>query len=273
MTTIDQTEVREHPARFSKKVLATIRQVLMPEVIAVGHLSVLDPFAGVGGVHDLAEQSISTVGVELEPEWAHAHPDTIVGSVLALPPEWRGRFGALVTSPCYGNRMADHHEAKDPCRACKGRGTEGGAHCGCGVGVKHVMDCGRPAPLCRTCKGIGLTERNTYRHKLGRMPSDGSSAVMFWGPKYRAFHEAAWRSVRECLAPGALVVINAKNPLETVKDEMVEHRVVEFHLNVWLLLGATVQEVRRVPTKGLPYGANHDVRTDAELVMALRMPR
>lgn len=253
-------EPRPHPAKFSKKVLGAIRQILQPEAVARGHLRVLDPMAGVGGVHQLAEQCISTVGIELEPEWACAHPDTIVGNCLDPRPEWAARFGALVTSPAYGNRMADHHEAKDPCRACDGLGVQVLA----GDGQHRV---------CTTCKGTRLTTRNTYRHKLGRMPTEGSSAVMFWGPEYRKFHEAAWRATAPLLEPGALVILNAKNPLETVGDRVVEHRVVEFHLNVWLLLGATVQEVRRVPTKGLPYGQNHDVRTDAELVMALRMPR
>lgn len=261
------TDLRPHPATFSKKVLTTIRQVLQPEAVARGHLKVVDVFAGCGGVHDLAEQAISTVGVELEPEWAHAHPDTFVGSVLDLPTapdgsDWTRRFDALVTSPCYGNRMADHHEAKDRCRACDGAGWMIG-----------VGDAAPPRVTCRTCKGTGLTERNTYRHKLGRMPSEGSSAVMQWGPRYRAFHEDAWRAARRCLAPGALVVLNAKNPLETVRGEVVEHRVVEFHVNCWLAMGCTLQEVRRVPTKGLPYGANHDVRTDAELVAVLRVPR
>jgi hypothetical protein len=50
--------------------------------------------------------------VEIEPEWADMHPNTIVGNALALDfPD--ASFDALVTSPTYGNRLADHHEAKD----------------------------------------------------------------------------------------------------------------------------------------------------------------
>src|SRR5437868_9381022 len=77
---------------------------------------VLDPFAGVGGIHTLAALGIAhTVGVELEPECALQHPRNIVGSALALPfPD--DTFDAIVTSPCYGNRMADHHDAKDASR-------------------------------------------------------------------------------------------------------------------------------------------------------------
>ncbi len=69
----------------------------------------LDPFAGTGLVHQLGG---FTVGVELEPEWASMSVNTIVGNALALPfPD--ASFTAVVTSPCYGNRLADHHVARD----------------------------------------------------------------------------------------------------------------------------------------------------------------
>ncbi|HEY5170692.1 MAG TPA: hypothetical protein VIK54_03085, partial [Acidimicrobiia bacterium] len=64
---------------------------------------VLDPFAGVGGVHALGFDS---VGVELEPEWATQHPRTLVANALALPFA-PGTFDAVITSPAYGNRLAD----------------------------------------------------------------------------------------------------------------------------------------------------------------------
>ncbi len=70
---------------------------------------VLDPFAGVGGIHVLPNP---TWGVELEFEWASQHPRNIVGDALHLPfPD--ATFDAIATSPTYSNRMADHHEAKD----------------------------------------------------------------------------------------------------------------------------------------------------------------
>ena len=51
----------------------------------------------------------------LEPEWAALDPRITSGSALDLP--WAaGAFDAIVTSPTYGNRMADHHEARDGSR-------------------------------------------------------------------------------------------------------------------------------------------------------------
>jgi len=97
-----------HPAPYSK--------VLLPVIAAklTAGWRVLDPFAGTGRIHDLRDLiAIQTVGIEIEREWAALHPDTVLGSALALPfPD--GVFDAIVTSPCYGNRMADNYNAKDP---------------------------------------------------------------------------------------------------------------------------------------------------------------
>ncbi len=78
-----------------------------------GCRNVLDPFAGIGRIHDLRQHiQIETVGVELEPEWATQHPDTLVGDATALP-FGDDHFAAICTSPCYGNRAADSHNAQD----------------------------------------------------------------------------------------------------------------------------------------------------------------
>jgi len=103
---------REHPAPFSDPILDEVAEHLK-ERGETG--TVLDPFAGTGRVHDLREKAgVETVGVEIEPEWAAKHPDTIEGNALELTntiePE---SVDAIVTSPTYGNRMADHHDAKD----------------------------------------------------------------------------------------------------------------------------------------------------------------
>jgi hypothetical protein len=69
---------------------------------------VLDPFAGSNRIHELGETLFArtTVGVELEPEWAGGHPRTIHGDAAALPFPGAS-FDAVATSPSYGNRYAD----------------------------------------------------------------------------------------------------------------------------------------------------------------------
>lgn len=97
-----------HPAKFSEALLDEIAK----------HLGtgwrVLDPFAGTGRIHKLYP-SVETYGVEIEPEWATLHPRTIVGDALALPFNDES-FDCIATSPTYGNRMADSHNARDGSR-------------------------------------------------------------------------------------------------------------------------------------------------------------
>jgi len=80
---------------------------------------VLDPFAGTGKIHKLRDYKFQTIGIEIEPEWAAMHEGTRVGDALALPfpsadQETIELIGAICTSPTYGNRLADHHNASDP---------------------------------------------------------------------------------------------------------------------------------------------------------------
>lgn len=126
MSTANSKQSRKHPAKFSQQLMPALAGSL------VGCKTVLDPFAGTGRIHELngmqvdtAENSLrgrsaayvitlelETYGVELEPEWAEMHQRTVQGDALHLP-FTDASFDAICTSPTYGNRMADHHEARD----------------------------------------------------------------------------------------------------------------------------------------------------------------
>lgn len=98
----------KHPAPYTQTLLSTMALMLSRS------FRILDPFGGVGGVFLLNRwlPDAEIQAVEIEPEWAAAHPRTICGSALDLP--WHDcYFDAICTSPTYGNRMADHHKAKD----------------------------------------------------------------------------------------------------------------------------------------------------------------
>lgn len=101
---------RKHPAQFSKGLFPVFLDIL--KTYGDSHLPLLDPFAGTGGTHVLRSHGYQTVGVELEPEWAYQNIHNIVGDATRLP-FGDETFGTILTSPCYGNRMADHHVAKD----------------------------------------------------------------------------------------------------------------------------------------------------------------
>ena len=96
-----------HPAKFSDEIVPILAKYMN------GYTRVLDPFAGTGRVHEAADAAgIDSMGVEIEPEWANEHARTVVGSALILPYN-EGAFDCICTSPCYGNRLADHHDAQD----------------------------------------------------------------------------------------------------------------------------------------------------------------
>lgn len=100
--------IPNHPCEYSWELLPVIYKMTTP------YPKILDVFAGTG--RRLLMIRPDAYLNELEPEWAQvsqAQTDrSFVGNVLAL--RWADdEFDAVVTSPTYGNRMADHHEAKD----------------------------------------------------------------------------------------------------------------------------------------------------------------
>jgi len=103
-----------HPATYTTALLPILASLLP----AGRPLRILDPFAGTGKVALLTawRPGIATYGTELEAEWAAQATargcGTPISSALHLPyPDHM--FDAIVTSPTYGNRMADHHAARD----------------------------------------------------------------------------------------------------------------------------------------------------------------
>ncbi len=93
----------KHPAKYTDALLPVFEELLK------GCTKVLDPFAGTGKIHSLP---FDTIGVEIEKEWAEMHEKTIVGDATDLQFA-NCEFDAVCTSPTYGNRMADSHNAKD----------------------------------------------------------------------------------------------------------------------------------------------------------------
>jgi hypothetical protein len=101
-----------HPAKFTDTVIAEIDKRLFDHLERGD--TILDPFAGTGRIHRL-DHRYTTFGLEIEPDWAKQHPRTIQGDALALPFIDRS-FDAVVTSPTYGNRLADTYDGRDGSR-------------------------------------------------------------------------------------------------------------------------------------------------------------
>lgn len=106
-----------HPARYTSSIQDSLQMLVWDYARMKNEYRVLDPFAGVGTIHQMfaEDRHISTVGLEIEPEWANLHPSTVVGDAQCLPFD-DSSFDAIVTSPCYGNRMADLYDGRDGSR-------------------------------------------------------------------------------------------------------------------------------------------------------------
>lgn len=227
---------RNHCAKFSDSILEVLRKVIHEEWAATdGRIEVLDPMAGVGRIHEMAlPKAVKTVGIEIEPEWAACHPDTICGDATDLPIEWTGRFAVTCTSMDYGNRFADQHDPKD-------RYPEGHKKAG------------------------ELTKRLGYKFSLGRNLSP-KSIVCHWGPKYRRLHSQVIKEMVRVTQDGGLVILNLSN---FIKDKREQH-VVEW-AEEWLIgLKLTCEQRIEVPTPRMGFGANRDARVEHEMVLCYR---
>lgn len=246
----------DHPAPWHPKLLAVVARMAIEEQgrwMDGQRLRVLDPFAGTGRIHllpsmvaaTIQDVPVSTVGVEIEAEWAACHPDTVHGNALVYPEEWKADrpFQMVATDPTYGNRMADKHDPKDACKACDGDG-------------------------CKACKGSGLSRRHTYRHTLGRQLDPSSSGGLQWGKGYRQFHELWLQRTLEVVQPDSLVVVAMKNHIR----DGVEQLVAEWWVNMLLYQRCRLQEVVPVALNGVTHGRNHGLRTEYTFLIAVRTP-
>jgi ParB-like chromosome segregation protein Spo0J len=156
-----------HPATYPHAVLDIFAEFVTDDD------AVLDPFGGVGGIHKLRKMvGCTTVAIELEAEWAAAHPDTIHGDATRLS-ELVGdkRFDVIATSPAYGNRLADDYQASDP-------------H----ARRSYAIDLGR-----------SLTE------------GSGAGMQYATNGEYEALHRAVWWQAVGLLEPGGLFLLNCKD--------------------------------------------------------------
>lgn len=131
---------------------------------------VLDPFAGVGTTAKLLP-TYDVVGVEIESEWASQETSTVCGDSLVVVPTL-GSFDAILTSPTYGNRMADDFEAK-----------EGSSR----ITYRHKL-------------GRKLSVNTTSNLHFGRR-----------NQKYEELHQAIWGVCVDALREGGVFILNCKD--------------------------------------------------------------
>ena len=252
------SEVPPHPAKFSDPILEEIKAMAVGRGLYLTK-DVLDPFAGVGRIYEVFPQA---VGVDLQPKWAAADRRTRVGNSRYLTKLFRKKFGLVVTSPGYGNRMSDHHNNRDLCKSCCGTGLEGSYEKD--GWIYYWPDAGP----CKQCKGAKLSRRHTYTHYYGEPLEHDNSGAMQWGDEYRELHQAVWQQVWDVLMPGGHFILN-------VSDHQRQHKTIpveQWHIDTLTEIGFVVVEERRVTTKRQKHGQNYDKREGTEGLYLLRKP-
>lgn len=103
----------KHPATYTNSFIPKFAELL------IGCENVLDVFGGIGKIALIKEHGFigKVVCNELEQEWAETSPYNVdewhIGDAANMAWAESNSFDAICTSPTYGNRMADHHNAKD----------------------------------------------------------------------------------------------------------------------------------------------------------------
>jgi len=205
-----------HPAKFSSSIMAVLAELVEDEAgrraVPAPDLRVLDPFAGTGRVHQLAGR---TVGNEIEAEWAQMSANTVIGDGTALPFADRS-FDVAVTSCTYGNRLADHHDAKDSSRR--------------------------------------MSYTHTLGHQL-RLNNTGAMAYrehQQTSAPYRVLHRAAWLEVWRVLADGGVFFLNVSDFFA----QRERQHVTAWHCRTLQAAGFDLERLRWVETPRLRFGAN-----------------
>lgn len=268
----------KHPAKFSPVILDQIANLMYDYYGGQRIRRILDPFAGVGGIHQLRERGFETYAIELEPEWAAQSAKrgpTWCGDFFNFPsgpsPSFQRElvpmhfpliYDAVGTSTTYGNRMADHHDAQEKCRLCFGHGV---------IYTRLTVD-DFAEEKCEKCNGIGRREykRLTYRHQLGRELTPNNSGSIQWGDKYRMFHQLAWLKVAKLVRPNGLFILNVKDHIRGGKIQQVS----KWHRETCENIGFELLEDRRVDAKGMGFGKNQTLdeglKVDYEHIFAFR---
>lgn len=254
-----------HPAKFSKGFIEIFREILMEHLQQPWRYDtplVLDPFAGVGSIHQLRPQ-FATFGIEIEKEWADCSDFTFLGDSTRMPDYWNGMFQAVVTSPTYGNRMADHHE-RGYCTECDGVGTFR-------IEVTKMGDSEEKwlVENCSKCGGTGKesSKRNTYRHVLGRpLNPKNTGMYQYTQSTYKKLHGQVYVECHRVLESGGLMIVNLSDHIR--QGQIMP--VVAWHAAELRRLGFSYIKTEDVQTPRLGFGENRKVRVDSEQILIFR---
>jgi len=235
-----------HPCQFSEGIIADAAAFLDLDAPLV----VLDPQAGLNNLAIWAAEHApawTVVGTEIEREWADAHANTwhadstdanqLRDAIGLATNGARVDVDAVITSPAYGNRMADQYIPPDS----------------------------------------DDSTRMGYAISLGRQCSPGSGASISWGStgaKYKALHAKLWDAVGEVLAPDGALIVNVKDHMtklaKTRTREAGTYRlpVTAWHVSHLMEAGHTFRYVDQLDQFGNTLSPNRERCAEQILVFA-----
>jgi len=220
-------EKRPHPAKYSKE--------LLPILAKYAYGNVLDIMGGTGkaGLLKALNPNITRVTInELEPEWAEqAFENNVDEVIIGDAKNLRLTVDCIVTSPPYGNRMADNFHV----------GANGG----------------------KSTPSI----RKMYASDLGRTPSEGSTCCLHFGRGYEEKITDIYESVFNNCKFNRFV-LNVSNFIRNYQEvEVCDFYEKLFYLNGFVLVAKELVKTRR--QKGIR--ANAKLRVPYETVMVFEV--
>lgn len=224
----------KHPARYTRSILDVLSLYLKPG------MRVLDPFGGVGTLNKLSYTGAQIYTGEIE--YRVCEQGAGFRKLCAdaqLLPFANESFDAIVTSPTYGNRMADITLDEPSSQKLY-----------CDDQSKHKW------------------KRNTYSSNFGFHLHDQNTGGMQWGEDYRNIHRTAYLESNRLLRRGGLMIVNISDHIRNFQRVYVS----KWHYETLKECGFKYQNCRAVKTPRLTFGANSELRTACEYIFVLRKP-
>lgn len=237
----------DHPAPYNDGFLAFVRAQMIEH--APEHLTLLDPMAGTCKLHTLqGEWHAQRSGVDDPDDWWGPFDVTTICS--ELEPEWTTRspsrkWGVTITS-------MDALKLLVMERGVAGRETE------------HTWLVTSPVWGNRMGDNFVAKDRSdrvTYRHRLGREFTTGSTCPMKWGERYQVWHAAFMRCAYDRAVYGERMLIEIGDHLHAGPDgTKVRAQVTAWWIATALRVGWHLDVAQRIDVPRSRKGSNHDVR-------------
>jgi SAM-dependent methyltransferase len=222
--------VIKHPAQYSPKIVD-----LMVARLAAVRGTVLDPFAGPGQHLPLFEHPPNlpkrkVIGLEIEQPWVDAGAPLVQQADSTAMPLRAKSVSAIITSPVYGNRMSDHHRARD--------------------------------------NSERRSYTHDIREQTGDPDYEldpCNAGKMAYGREYQVIHAEVYRECWRVARPGCVFLLNVSDFIR--KGERVPSAI--WHLATCIAIGWNWHDATRIETPRMRRGQNGAARVDCEWVYEL----